>query len=178
MAKFKQIGIDVQVYKLIETNRLSFSETENDILHRMLLKSAPQTKIKTSAIPTPEKLQVSRKRGSWKVIIAGRQILAANMVDAYREMLLALASDNPTFLDQFSKQRGRTRLFISKVPSNLYADASAHLAAECAKELISGWYYDSNLSKEQVVQRARAAATVAGLRYGVDLQIMEDGVTI
>jgi len=177
MAKFKQIGIDVQVYKIIETNRLSFSETENDILHRMLLKSPYQAKTTAPIISPPKKINASRARGTWKVILNDHQILAANMGDAYREMLLALASDHPQFLEQFSKQKAQ-RFFIAKIPTALYAIKSSHLAEKFAKPLVDGWWFDSNLGKSQISQRAKAAATVAGLRYGEDLLIAEDGEII
>ena len=49
MSRMKQISIDVEVNRVIEANRNAFSESENDILRRLLLLQAvPAVKIQPS----------------------------------------------------------------------------------------------------------------------------------
>ncbi|RJF93896.1 hypothetical protein [Sphingomonas cavernae] len=179
MAKYKQIQIDVDVYRIIEGQRIAFSETENDILKRLLASPAssavakPDVTIKLSTDSTA----VQRSRGNWEITYKGKRGAAANMIDAYRSLLLALANDDSGFLARFAEERSRSRRYVSKDPSALY-DKSPQLAKDHARELIAGWYVDTNLSKEQVVQRLKAAARVANLTYGIDVQISENGIII
>ena len=58
-------------------------------------------------------------------------------------------------------------------PSELY-DSAPHLAEDHARLLKDDWYFDTNLSTEQVAKRARVAARVAGLNYGRDVKLMEN----
>lgn len=176
MAKYKQIGIDVEVSRAIEANRLSFSETENDILRRMVTFEEPQRR-PSPTLNLPTLPQGTRNRGAWSVVINEEKSAAGSLKSAYQTMLLSLAGQDPSFLEKFSTRRGRTRFFVSKRPEALYGN-SPHLAADFAKPLTDGWYFDSNLSLQQIAQRARVAAEVSGLRYGVDLYIAKDNEAI
>lgn len=176
MAKYKQIGIDVEVSRAIEANRLSFSETENDILRRMVTGAKPH-RLPVPKFEPPVLLQGTRNRGAWSVVLNGEKSAASSLTSAYQTMLLSLAVRDSTFLEKFSTRRARTRLFVSKRPEALYGN-SPHLAIDFAKPLKDGWYFDTNLSLQQIAQRARAAAEVSGLRYGVDLYIAKDGQAI
>lgn len=176
MAKFKQIGIDVEVSRAIEANRLSFSETENDILRRMMTGARPQ-RLPSPKFNPPILLQGKRNRGAWSVVVNGEKSAAASLTSAYQTMLLSLAGQDSGFLEKFSARRARTRLFVARRPEALYGN-SPHLAIDFAKPLTDGWYFDTNLSLQQIAQRARAAAEVSGLRYGVDLYIAKEGEAI
>ena len=176
MAKYKQIGIDVEVYRAIEANRVSFSESENDILRRMIVGSTTQ-RLRKGSVSESVFAQGTRNRGSWTVTIAGKQTQVGSLSAAYQRLLLGLAERDTNFLERFSKIRGRTRRFVAKQPEALYEN-SVHLAADFAKPLIDGWYFDTNLSLQQIAQRAKAAAEVSGLRYGVEVMIAKDGELI
>jgi hypothetical protein len=172
MRKYKQVQIDVDVSRAIEGQRLSFSESENDILRRMILKSPAR----------PEKIVASgsgseRSRGNWEVNYQGKTTVASNLKGAYRLLLLQIANDQPEFLSEFSKERSRSRGFVSKNPASLY-DNSPQLAKDHALPLTGGWYFDSNLSRSQVGQRARVAAKIARQDYGPAFNISESGVPI
>lgn len=173
MAKLKQIGIDVDVHRAIEQARQSFSESENDILRRLLLADSHR------AVPMPARTSSRhadvpiRSRGLWAVELNGERTTAANMKEAYRTLLLKLEAGSPGFFDRFSVERSRSRKFIARKPSDLY-DSAPHLAAQHARELKDGWYFDTNLSTEQVATRVRVAARVAGLTYGRDVKLMEN----
>jgi hypothetical protein len=95
------------------------------------------------------------------------------MKEAYRTLLLKLAEVSPNFIERFASERARSRRFVARKPTDLY-DSSPHLAGEYAQPLKDGWYYDTNLSTEQVAKRARVAARVAGLSYGRDVRLLDN----
>ena len=169
------IEIDVHVHRAIERARETLGENENDILSRLLLagrgrhvarrvQAAPGKPRGASGAP--------RSRGLWSVEIAGRRIPAANLKHAYRILLRELAVAHPHFLEAFAAEAGRARRFVARAPAALYG-RSPHLARHAAP-LIDGWYFDSNLSAEQVARRARIAARLCGLLYGSDVRILDN----
>jgi hypothetical protein len=170
----KQIGIDVDVNRAIENARQSFSENENDILRRLLLGGKG---LKSPNVTKSLRLGVNdepvRHRGLWSVEINGKSFSAANLKEAYRTLLLKLDEVSPRFLEQFSGERSRSRRFVARNPSDLY-DSAPHLAKDHARPLKGDWYFDTNLSTEQVSKRARVAARIAGLSYGRDVKLMEN----
>lgn len=172
MGKYKQIQIDVDVSRAIEGQRLSFSETENDILRRIILKASARPAGSSTSSSSTE-----RSKGAWEAVYKGNRIAAQNLKGAYRTLLLEIAKDQPEFLSEFSKERARSRGFVSKNPASLY-DNSPQLATDYAKPLTAEWYFDTNLSRSQVAQRARVAAKVAKLDYGTNFSICEGGVAI
>ena len=173
MGRLKQVGIDVEVHRMVEQHRRSFSESFNDILGRILPLvplGAPPPPVKGSpALPAPG----TRTRGQWTVEIEGRRIAAGNLKAAYRTLLIALSERSPDFLARFAEEKGRSRRFVARTPGGLYA-ASPHLAKDHAEPLADGWFFDTNLSSAQVSARARIAARLCGLRYGVDVKILEN----
>jgi hypothetical protein len=172
VARTKQIGIDVDVHRAIEQARQSFSESENDILRRLLLGETAPRRIPVQKRP-PSVEETVRSRGLWSVDVKGERISAANMKEAYRTLLLKLAEVSPNFIERFASERARSRRFVARKPTDLY-DSSPHLAGEYAQPLKDGWYYDTNLSTEQVAKRARVAARVAGLSYGRDVRLLDN----
>ncbi|HET9639848.1 MAG TPA: hypothetical protein VFP12_11640 [Allosphingosinicella sp.] len=173
MGRLKQVGIDVEVHRLIEQHRRSFLESTNDILSRILPlipPAAPPSPIRVgSASPMPG----TRNRGQWTVEIEGRRIAAGSLKAAYRTFLITLSERSPEFLTRFAEEKGRSRRFVARTPGGLYG-ASPHLAKDHAELLADGWYFDTNLSAEQVASRVRIAARLCGLRYGADVRILEN----
>lgn len=171
MAKFKQIDIDVDIHRVIESNRTSFSDTDNDILRRILL-DTPRQRAQTVSVRKPTAAFDSRNRGDWYVSFFGKEHSAPNMKEAYKQVLLLLNDRYPDFLQAFSKCCTPYRLFISKQPEAIYGSTPS-LATDHAKPLTDGWYFDTNLSKEQVKARLIAACDVVGAIYGRDILIAE-----
>lgn len=173
MPRLKQIGIDVDVHRAIEQARQAFSESENDILRRLLLgEKISRSKLSKHGGSNRGEESV-RSRGLWATEVNGERTPAANMKDAYRTMLLKLDELSPGFIDRFAQERSRSRRFVARKPSDLY-QSSPHLAGEHAQPLKNGWFFDTNLSTEQVATRARVAARVAGLLYGRDVRLLEN----
>lgn len=183
---WKEIGIDVDVNGVIEGNRRSFAESPNDILRRMLLgQPPPPNQPKASPAPPLKSLETSseaatgglRITGRWAVEFQNRRVEAPNLKSAYRSLLLLLNEAHPNFLEQFSKQGGRGRRFVARSARDLYL-SSPELAPKHGALLADGWFFDTNLSTDQVGRRARIAARVCGLRYGTDLRITHNGEQI
>jgi len=175
LAKLRQVGIDVEVYRMVEQHRRSFAESSNDILRRILplvpLSGAAPVQVGRDGEPAPQ--PGTRSRGQWTVEIEGRRTPVANLKAAYRLLLLALSKRHPDFLPRFAEEKGRSRRFVARTPGGLYA-ASPHLAKKHAEPLVDGWYFDTNLSADQAAQRSRIAARLCGLRYGADVRILEN----
>jgi negative regulator of replication initiation len=175
MPRMKQISIDVDVDKAIYANRLTLSESENDILRRMLLSPAhPSLPKRVAPIGIPREL---KRRGKWSVHLLGDEHKAANMKDAYCILLGLLADLDSEFLEQFSVLGSSSRRYIAKNALSLFTK-SAHLAKDHATSLNEEWFADTNVSRQQVGKRTRAAVAIAGLDYGIDVKITEAGRTI
>lgn len=172
MPRFKQIGIDVEVNGFIEKNRKAFSESENEILRRILrLPSGESRRQPVIAKPPSTESGPVRQRGNWTVRIRDSRLGAPNLKESYRLLLLELHKLNPTFLEEFSLEKSRSRRFVSRSPEKLYL-SSPQLAKEYAQPLVDGWYFDTNLSTQQVSQRIRIAARLCALNYGREVQIL------
>ena len=170
MPRLKQIGIDVDINGVIEKHRRAFSESENDILRRLLLVDARVQEQRTP--PTDANAnQAVRQRGLWTVEVQGYRVPAPNLKGAYKALLLELQKFDSAFLQRFSLERSRSRRFVSRHPKQLYL-ASPNLAKDYAELLIDDWYFDTNLSTEQVSKRIRVAARLCGLSYGKDVRIL------
>lgn len=172
MPRLKQIGIDVDVNGVIEASRRSFSETPNEILRRLLLANADE-RARGPEAATPVEASPVRARGRWTVVRGAERIAGANLKDAYRTALLLLNEEFPDFLDRFAEERSRSRRFVAKSPTDLYITSPA-LARHHAKPLSDGWYFDTNLSTDQVARRIRIAARLCGLRYGTDVALLNN----
>jgi hypothetical protein len=95
------------------------------------------------------------------------------MKDAYRLLLLKLEQLRPGFLDAFAREGSSRRRFVARTAAELYT-SSPHLAREHGRLLADDWYFDTNLSMEQVARRARIAARLAGFAYGRDVRLLDN----
>ncbi len=183
MAELRQILVDLDVNRAIEANRQSFSESENDILRRMVLKASEAANV---TVPVAALVPVtdldppqfgSRKMGHWQAGLLGKVVAATSLKDAYCKYVLLAHQHDGGFLGRYAKLKGKTRRFVARVPQSLYLK-SPHLAKDHAIELIPGWFVDGNLSESQIGQRVRAAARELGIAYGKDAWIREATRTI
>jgi len=176
MAVTKSIEIDLEVNAAIERRRRSFEESANDILRRALLAGDSPGRVPLApagtATDTETKRPGERMTGRWTVWFLGRREAAPNLKGAYRHLLLLLHDQDGRFLARFAGQQARARRFVARSPEDLYLN-SPELAKHHAKPLVDGWFFDTNLSTDQVARRARIAARIAGLRYGEDVKIMK-----
>ncbi len=174
MVSLKQIGIDVDVNGVIESNRQSFTETENDILRRLLMPAADESRRSRPAVPLADlDSGAVRARGRWAIVRGTNRRPASNLKEAYRLFLLQLHEEFPDFLERFADEQARSRRFVARSPTDLYLKSPA-LARHHAKPLADGWFFDTNLSTDQVARRVRVAARICGLRYGTDLMLLNN----
>jgi len=173
----RPIGIDVDVHRAIERARVALGENENEILRRLLLpaRGAPRRARSTceDSAGAPAGGGPSRRRGLWSVEIGGRRIPAANLKHAYRLLLRELDAAYPHFLASFADEKTFGRRYVARTPAALYA-RSPHLARRHAAPIGKGWYFDGNVSADQVSRRARVAAQLCGLFYGSDVRILDN----
>jgi hypothetical protein len=167
----KRIEVDGDVHRAIERQRRGASESESDILRRVLALAPPASR--PAVVDPPLDPPGTRRRGLWTVEIEGEKIPAANLKSAYRILLQALSERCPDFLDEFAEEKGRSRRYVARSPALLYP-ASPHLAKRHAEALAPGWYFDSNLSAARVSRLARIAARICGLRYGRGVRILDN----
>ena len=173
MSQMKTIEIDLDVNAAVEKERLSFEETANDILRRLLLsvhdggRPPDKSAVDLEAAEEPGE----RVTGRWTVELSGKRVSASNLKSAYRTLLLLLQERHPNFLQAFSEERARARRFVARAPRDLYFN-SPDLAKHHAKPLTAEWYFDTNLSTDQVARRARVAARLCGLKYGREVRIL------
>ena len=170
--QMKSIDIDVQVNAAIETRRRSFGETPNDILRRALIEGEPALP-KAPDVELPPQTPGERVTGRWTVELLGNRIPATNLKGAYRLLLLLLRDHDRDFLNRFSKEQARSRRYVARSPADLYI-SSPKLAKQHAKPLADGWYFDTNLSTDQVARRIRIAARLCNLRYGKDVRLLNN----
>ena len=182
MARLKQIGVDVEVNGVIESHRRSFSEAPNDILRRLLLRrdtKPPGPSVEcghprpSGVRPPPDPPPGTRSTGHWTVELCGERHAAPNLKGAYRLVLLLLSGRDPEFLDRFAEEGGRGRRFVARAPTQLFQSSPA-LAEKHAAPLTDGWFFDTNLSTDQVARRVRIAARMCGLHYGTDLRLLKN----
>lgn len=179
----KAIDIDVEVNGVIEGSRRTFAESPNDILRRLLLPLSAPGPRPPLVDPSPQfvsedwselpALDKTRTTGRWNVEFRGRTFAAPNLRRAYHTVLLLLGAAFPDFLENFAEERGRARRFVARKPADLYL-ATPSLAKKHAAPLKDGWYFDTNLSTDQVARRVRVAARICGLRYGSDLRVLNN----
>lgn len=173
MSRTKTIEIDLDVNAAIEKDRLSFQETANDILRRRLLgeqeggRPLAENAVDLESVEEPGE----RVTGRWTVELSGKRVSTSNLKSAYRTLLLLLQERHPNFLQAFSEERARARRFVARAPRDLYLN-SPDLAKHHAKPLTADWYFDTNLSTDQVARRARVAARLCGLKYGREVRIL------
>lgn len=173
MSEMKTVGIDLDVNAAIEKDRRSFQESANDILRRLLLgdqeggRPPAQSAVDLESVEEPGE----RVTGRWTVELGEKRVSTSNLKSAYRTLLLLLGERHPDFLQAFSEQRTRARRFVARASRDLYLN-SPDLAKHHAKPLTAGWYFDTNLSTDQVARRARIAARLCGLKYGKDVRIL------
>ncbi|UWR29761.1 hypothetical protein K3758_15680 [Sulfitobacter sp. W002] len=161
-----EIKIDLDVYKMIESERISFAETHNDIIRRKY--GTQKTEVATS-IPD-EQVKASRVTGRYPFLFNGIIFGEDSLKSAYKKILLLLDAENPKFLDELSKRETRGRRIVSQDPKRLFI-RSPHLTPQHGEKLNDEYWYDTNLSKPQTISRIKIACTCAGVDFGTQLKL-------
>ena len=167
------VSVDLDVYKAIEGRRLSFGQSQNDILKQCFglteLKTAAGS-FETKNIDQLGRQVRKRVTGNYSFVLLGRGYHSSNLKEAYLECLNQLSKKDSKFFLALSKVETHARRVISKEPSKLYIN-SPHLAEKYAERLNDEWWIDVNLSQLQVESRLEDACKIAGLKFGSDLKL-------
>lgn len=161
------ISIDLEVYRAIESRRTSFTQTTNDILRDFLLSSVSENRANLPSERTPN--AQTRLYRAW---IGNDDFTTTYARDAYSWLLKRLNDKDRNFLDRLSEIETPGRRIVSKNPERLYKN-TPHLAEDFAKPLIDDWWFDTNLSVQQIKSRLSTASKLAGYSYGDNLGLDE-----
>ncbi len=175
MSGTAQIEISLATFKAIEAARLSFGESHDEIVRRVLaIGIGRQRSIarQTARLGPPS----TRRRGNIAVDLFGRSQPVANLKSAYIAILTALVRHKPSLFEHLSSEGCTRRRWIARNAEGLYAD-SPHLARDHAHPLPGDWFLDTNLSRAQIDQRLAVACRIAGYVYRKDLAITDMAVT-
>lgn len=147
----KQIGIDIDVNRAIESARLSFNEEANDILRRMLGIDGRPPKRNG---PRP---RVSRSSGAYSTQLGKDPIEANSLKELLRRVLLKAEQMSPgTVVALASTPTVRGRYLVAKTPEGLYPKSPQ--LVEYADRLDDDWWYDTNVGRNQVLSYLKQIA--------------------
>ena len=157
------IEVDLEVYKAIEGARLSFNESQNAILRRILLETPSELYEGDSALSLA---QGERTTGSHSFLFKGKSYKANTQKAAYRKILLLLYETDKDFIKNNSSYRtSHGRRMIARDRPDLGSAA----ARQKAEILVDGYWFDTNLNLDQKQKRIKFACKKAGLEFGKDI---------
>lgn len=104
-------------------------------------------------------------------VFNGKHYPAQSARDVLVSVFEELSKRDPTFLERFASlpRHGRTRRYLARSPEELYP-GRPDLAHE-SKQLNSGWWLGTNLSRASIERIIKMACEVAQIDYGRDLSI-------
>lgn len=171
MNEMAQIEVTLSTYKAIEAARLSFEETHDEIVQRVL-SSRRMPRLLGVERQTPP---TTRRRGNISANLFGREVPVANLKGAYIAILNGLLRHKPSLFELLSHEGTNRRRWIARRAVELYPE-SPHLAADHALAIGGDWFVDTNISRKQIDQRLAVTTRLAGYRYGEDITIVEGPV--
>ncbi len=152
---YQQIDIDIDLYRLIESNRQTFEELPRDIIKRILStcstsEKSPNVQGGDFTRPTnPPDRRTRRSRGTYIADIDGDLIDGGTLREILKNILIYLSKRDSYFLERLSVQSsGRRRKIVAREPSALYAGDS-EFGEKHAERLDDMWWFDTNVSFEQ-----------------------------
>ena len=154
----KTIEIDLDVNRAIETGRVSFEESHNSILRRLL---GIEPGLAVAARP---KVRSPRSSGAYSTMVANRPVEANSLKELLRRVILVCAEGRPGFLDglaQASTRRGRH--IIAPSPEGVYPQSPQLVGF--AERLNADWWVDTNIGKDQVSAYFKVIAKLARLPH-------------
>lgn len=152
---FTHVPIDLEVYKALEANRISFDEPHNSILRRLLAVKGP------APLPT-ERERLSRSSGDYVLEILGEKIGVRSIREALSTALLKVEALQPGFFEKLTKRpTTRGRRIVARRPEDVYPN-KPHLAPHAAR-LNADWVFDTNISRRACERYLAIIALLAGI---------------
>ena len=144
---FAPIPVDLEVYKALESRRLSFDEPHNAILRRVLgLTRGPEQGSRQNG--PAEKERPLRASGHYTLTLLGEDIKIRSLREALSETLVRLEIHRPGFLDKLSQRlTPKGRRIVAHRPEDVYPNGPqlVHFAARLSPD--SSWFFDTNISR-------------------------------
>jgi hypothetical protein len=158
----KPVEVDLEVHKAIEARRLSFAESQNDILKRTLCSDQRQPQIPASDSGPREK--PSRRGGSYELTLSGKKIACRSLKEVLKAAMLGIEGLHSGFLDKLAGHRTvRGRRIVARKPEELYPGKPS-LVENCAERLDARWWYDTNVSFNQTRRYLRTMKDMSGIK--------------
>lgn len=144
------IEIDIDVYKAIEARRISFAETQNEILRRQFDIGADRNSSPSGGLPRSTLGDKKRRRsGTYLVTWTGGEVSGVSLKDVLKKTILAQEKRAPGFLETLSRHRtSRGRRIVARKPEELYP-GNPQLVEQGAERLDGRWWLDTNISTGQ-----------------------------
>jgi hypothetical protein len=96
-----------------------------------------------------------------------------SFIDIHVDLLKCLWTDYPERREAMAEAVsyfGNTRAYVARSPEALFQGRAASWARKHSRELMAGWYVDTNLNPERMRRIIPAAVQAAGLRWGQDVR--------
>ncbi|QPM91146.1 hypothetical protein [Pseudooceanicola algae] len=154
------IKIDLALHKFIEAKRCSFEQSPCEIIKKELgLADTSETESNLTKPMQPIKGSNS-SRQKFSIAFGDATVSAGSLKECYFQALKRMREANPDFLDELSAVKYSRRRIVAKSPEALYdGDGLAHFGLE----LGDGYFYDSNLSRQQVESRLGHCSEILGV---------------
>ncbi len=108
-----------------------------------------------------------RRTGQFEVLLEGKMLSSNSLKALLMDFLTEIESAHPGTWEALTKVKARTRRIISRSKEDLFD--SPHLVDDFAVPIGSGWYTNTNNSKQQVARWLEEATKAAGLVWGRDV---------
>ena len=150
----KQIEIDLDVNRAIENGRISFDESHNQVLRRLLAIDGRPVR---RNVQTPGVLRSPRSSGAYSAMIGATPIEGNSLKELLRRVILKGHKLQPGFIDELARlPTARGRHIVARTPQGLYPKSPQ--LVEYAEPLTEGWWYDTNVGRAQVAAYLRIIA--------------------
>lgn len=114
-----------------------------------------------------------RRAVELEYVLLGDRRHEFNRINLLVNVLRALDERDPDFLRRFSRESGRTRKYVAASRADLYPGKER--LSRFATELRPGWWVGTNYSAKEIEGILRKACRVAGLKWGMDLVVIDRG---
>jgi hypothetical protein len=96
-----------------------------------------------------------------------------NYIDIYIDLLHRLWTEYPEHREAMARAMrscGNTRVYVSRTRESLFPGHQLPWARRHSRQLVDGWYIDTNLNRERMRRIMPAAVHAAGLTWGQDVR--------
>lgn len=156
-----RMEVDLDLHKAIERRRRSLSETQVDIIRRVMTAEGNFDAAEPTIGP-PGKTRLTRRGGDYRVLILGESLEAQSLKDVLKKAILHAESIKPGFIERLAAHRTpRGRRIVARKPEEIYP-GNPELVANCAEKLDQKWWYDTNISFDQCQRYLDTLAQIGG----------------